>query len=185
MKTLLTEQPLLTALMLAAVAAALIYGWLQTGKRSAAIIGLIVLALIPVSWIASQRWVTDRERIEQTIEEVAEAVEANDLQGVLRVIGDQDARARARMELPKYVFHEADVNRIRSIEIVEGSYPLQADVDITVKVVVSQKRGVFKNQSVPRRVLLTFEEREDDRWVVVDYQHMPLTGKPDRYSTRP
>ena len=185
MKTLLAEQPLLVALMLAVAGAALVYGWLQTGKRAAAIAGVIALALIPLVWVLSQRWVTDRERVEQTIHEVARAVEADDLQRVLRVIGDADTRAQARAELPKYEFHEANVHRIRSIEIIDNTYPPRADVDMSVKVVVSQKRGVIQNQPVARRLLLTFEKRASDQWVVVDYRHMPLLGGPDAYSTGP
>ncbi len=78
MMRLIAESPLIVAVVLGVLAAALIYGWLQTGRKPLAIIGLIVACLIPIAWIVSENWVTDREQIEQLIYQTADAVEAND-----------------------------------------------------------------------------------------------------------
>ena len=192
MKTLLAEQPLVVSLMLGAFSIALIYGWLQTGKQAAAIIGLVIALLIPCTWWLAESWVTDREEIRQLIEETANAVRENDLDRVAAVITEDrpETIAQARSELPRFVFDEARVTGVRSIDIIEGSYPLEADVDLNVKVVVSDKRGQFSRMTVFRRLKLQMQKLDSidaagKRWFVVDYNHMPVVGQPDSYSPQP
>lgn len=180
MKAMLAEQPLLVSLMLGTLAAGLIYGWLQTGKRGAAVAGLVAASLIPVAWIMASRWETDREQIETLIYEIADAVEQNDHEAAVKVIGDPNTKAQARQELKNWTFDLADVNKISSIDIIEGTFPLEADVNMSVKVNVTG-RGV-RSMRVPRRLLLKFE-KWDEGWVVTDYRHMPIAGGPDQYST--
>lgn len=189
MKTLLAEQPLVVSLMLAAVSIALIYGWLQTGKKAAAVIGLLIALLIPGVWWLATNWVTDREEIRELISDTADAVRSNDIERVLRLIAEDrpETITQARNELPRFVFDEARVTGIRKIDIVEGSYPLEADVDMNVSVVVSDKRGQFTSLKVPRRLQLQLlkldsADGQGERWFVVDYNHMPLVGQPDGYS---
>jgi hypothetical protein len=184
MATLLAEQPLLVSLMLGALAVGLIYGWLQTGKKGAAAAGVIAALLIPVAWVVASWWVTDREQIETLIYEIADAVERNDHDAAVSVIGDPNTKAMALQELKRWTFQRADVHRIRSIDIIEGTFPLQADVDMSVKVRVSQAQGSLRDVHVPRRLILNFE-RIDESWFVVRYQHMPIVGGPDRYSPTP
>ncbi|EMI20638.1 putative membrane protein [Rhodopirellula maiorica SM1] len=154
----LAEQPLLISLMVGLIGGALLYGWTQTGKRAAAVLGLLFLLLVPVVWIVSSMMVTDREQIEAILYEAAAAVEANDHEAALKFISDPQAKAQAAQELPNYIFSLARVNRIRSIVMIDGSYPPQADVDMSVKVDVSSKRGGIRDIRVPRRLLLHFEK---------------------------
>jgi hypothetical protein len=183
-ESLLAEQPLLVSLMLGTLGGGLIYGWLQTGKRQAAIAGLVFLGLIPIAWIVAAKWQTDREQIESLIYEIADAVEQNDHERALKVIGDSQTKTRARQELSYWTFHLARVNRLRSIDIIKGTYPLEADVDMSVKVDVSHVGGRIRDTRVARRLILKFEKSEDG-WVVTEYQHMPIVGGPDQYSTLP
>lgn len=189
MFTLLAEKPLLLSLASGLLGAALIYGWLQSGRKPLAIAGLILLTLIPLIWVAAENMVTDRERIEQLIYATADAVESNDHDAVLKLISDAPTRRQAASELPRYEFTTADVAGIREITILAGTSPLQAEVDMNVKVEVSDVRGSMKNIRVPRRLMLTMEKRtidgDPDRWVVTGYQHMPIVGQPDAYTTRP
>ena len=55
MEALLAEQPLIVSLMLGTFAVGLIFGWLQTGKKAAAVAGLIAASLIPVAWVVASR----------------------------------------------------------------------------------------------------------------------------------
>ena len=183
MKTVIAEHPILLALMLGATAAALIYGWLQTGKKQVGIAGLVVAAFVPAFWFISTSWVTDREQIKALIYETAAAVGANDHDTAVRVIGDAATKRRAKAELPKYVF---DVVKVSGIEIhmAEGSFPPEADADINAMAIVSTRGGQFKNMRVPRRLFLKFQKNDDGTWVVVDYNHTPLNGRPDMYSSR-
>jgi hypothetical protein len=184
MTTLLAEQPLLLSFLLAVLAAACIYGWMQSGKRAVAIAGLFFLALIPVGWLVAEYWVTDRERIRELIYNTADAVETNDIDRAVKVIGPQhaDLVARARTELANYEFTQANVNQIQSINMIPGSFPKQADVELTVTVVVSSKRGQFASMKVPRRLSLRFEQQSEEAWVVVAYDHRPIIGDRDSFS---
>ncbi len=184
MKTLLAEQPLLLALLLAVIATAILWGWLQSGKKAALVAGVLVLALIPISWYVSNAWVTDREQIQAAIESTAQAVRANDFERAIQIIEPRQREliASARADLSRFRFSEARVNQIRTIQMVEGSSPPEAEVDLTVTVVVSDERGSFTDMRVPRRVLLSFRKADDGKWYVYSYNHLPPLGTSDAYS---
>lgn len=182
MSRMLAEQPWTIAIMLAAFGVSLLFAWMQSGKRPAAVIGGICLALIPVAFVVASNLETDREQIERLIYQTADAIERNDFDGVYDLIGDGDARRMAMQELPNFEFTMARVNKLRSIDLLDGSFPPQADAELSVKVDVSAKRGGIKNVRVVRTLLLRLEKRSDD-WVVTDYKHMPVVGGPDAYTT--
>jgi hypothetical protein len=175
MYNLLAEQPLLVSIMLAALAGGMLAGWLQSGNKAVAIIAIVVLCLIPAAWMIADRIETDRERISRIIYETASAIEANDHQRAVSVIDDEDTRRRALLELPKYVFDMAEVNKINRIVVSSGVVPITADVELIVKADVSAKRGGFNNLRVLRKLELGFEKR-GNHWVVVNYQHSPVIG---------
>ncbi len=93
--------------------------------------------------------------------------------------------ASARADLSRFRFNEARVNQIRAIQMVEGSAPPEAEVDLTVTVVVSDQRGTFTEMRVPRRVLLSFRKSADGNWYVYRYNHMPPIGAADAYTPNP
>ncbi len=180
---MLAEQPFLLSLMLGLIGFALIYGWMQTGKRGALIGGLFFALLVPGVWVLASLWVTDREQIEQVIYDATAAVEANDPEAAVDCISDPKAKTQALLELPRYQFSLARVNKIRSIDIVQGSYPPEADVDMSVKVDVSSKNGAIRDFRVLRRLLLRFQKDTSGQWKVVWYQHLHLTEGVDQFTT--
>lgn len=182
MYDMLAEQPWVIAIGLGLFGVMLFFGWLQTGKRAAAVLGGISLALIPAAFVLADRWQTDREQIEAIIYATAEAVENNDFEKAYSVIGDPKTESMARSELPRYEFSMARINKLRSIDIIDGAFPPEADADMSVKVDVSTKAGTIRDVRVVRRLILKFQ-KQDDRWVVVEYQHMPIAGGPDQFST--
>ncbi len=184
MTTLLAEQPLVMSFLLAILAAAAIYGWLQSGQRAAGFAGLVFLILIPVAWLVANLWVTDRERISALIYETAAWVEANDIDRAVQVISKQQTPliASARGELANYEFTQARVNQIQSITMQPNNASPQADVELSVTVTVSSKRGQFASIQVPRRLSLRFEKQPDDAWVVIGYDHRPIIGDRDAFS---
>ena len=184
MKNLLAEQPLILSAMLGVLAAACLYGWLQTGKRGAGVLALIFAALIPCVWLIANLWKTDREIIRELIYETASAVEANDIDRAVRVIGPsyEGIASRARAELANYEFTQARVNKINKIDVIEASVPKRAEVEMSVTVDVTSKRGQFANIRVPRRLFLEWEKLPDGRWVVIGYDHSPLVGDRDGFS---
>ncbi len=183
-KTLLAEQPLVVSLMLAVFVGACFYGWLQTGKRSVGLATLAIAALIPLAWVIAAYWQTEREQIRDLIYSTADAIEANDIDAAIHVIGNQQPEliARARAELANYEFTQADVNKIRHIVMIQDSLPPQAEVELSTTVTVSARKGQFSNLRVLRRLSLRFEQQPDGSWVVVDYDHGDILSNRDAFS---
>lgn len=183
MVRLLAEQPTLLAIMLAILGGGCVYGWLQTGKRAAAFIGLICFALIPAGYLLAANWETDRERISELVHSTAAAVEANDVDSVLAFIDPEapDVHDRAAAEMPKYAFTRVDVGQIRSIKFVQNAVPPEAQVDITVNVTVGLQSGEFAEQNGSRRVVLRCR-KQNDRWFISEYTHLPVIGGPDAFT---
>lgn len=183
LESLLAEQPWLVTLMLGSLVAGLIAAWTQTGNKIALIAAPVIALLIPAAWTLAAHWQTDREQVRDLIYEIADAVEQNDHERVLAVVGDSQTRQRARSELQNWVFNVAEVNRIRSIDVVAGSIPKVANVDMTVKVDLRQRKGRGMTARFPRRLILKFEKAAD-QWKVVEYRHLSPVGK-DRFSEVP
>ena len=184
METIIAEQPLVSAGLLAVVAGAIIFGWLQTGKKPALVAGLLLLLLIPLAFVVASSWVTDREQIRDSIYRTAEAVANNDIDTALQII-EPAQRAQldaARADLSRFHFDEARVNKLRAIDVFSDTVPPTAEADLSVKVVVSDQRGQFRGQTIPRRVVLQFRQSPSGQWFVYDYNHMPIVGAPDAFS---
>jgi len=184
---MIAEQPLIVSILLGFIGLALLFGWLQTGNKAAGIAGMIVLLLIPAEWFVAASIETNREQIERLIYETADAVEKERFEDAYRVIGDPDAERRARIELPQYTFDLAQVNSIRSLKVIEGITPLEAEVDMTIKADVSNRSGTINSFRVVRRLILRLQKdttgpNDEGHWKVIDYQHLPMTGGPDQFS---
>ena len=186
--SLLAERPLVLSLLLGVLACGSLWGWLQTGQRPALAVGLVAFAGIPLVWVIAAYWVTEREQIVALIHEVAANVEANDHERVLAVIGHPQLRRRAETELQNFDFSQATVQRIRRIDVIDGTFPRQADAELLVKVTVVQHGGQLGQITVPRRLMLKLEKRGDagvpQDWVVIGYQHGPPGGGGDPFSSR-
>lgn len=181
MWTTLAEQPLLISIMLGIIVAGLIYGWLQTGYKRVALAAGLTALLIPAAYLLSESIVTDREKILDAVYSTAEAVEQNDHESAVVAISDNEIRQRALNELPRYEFHRLSVRNIE-INMVEGSLPPEATVDVDASARVSMVKGGMKNVPVLRRVILTFQKQPDDSWKVTDYTHVSMTGQADNFT---
>lgn len=179
MLDIIAEQPIVLCIGLAVLAAALLFGWLQTGRFALAIAGLVCVLAMPLGWWCSINWVTDREQIRRVIVQTAAAVEANDPPTAAAVIADDKYRQMALLELPRFTFEEARMTGERSIEVDDSLFPPTAEADILVRVKLTG-RG-FGTVTVPRRLILGFE-KIDDQWRVMTYQHLPVVGKADGFS---
>jgi hypothetical protein len=181
MWTILVEQPLLVSIMIGVGVIGLFFAWLQSGDKRLAVAGLVAALLIPAEFYLANSVQTDREQILESIYATAEAVETNDHDAAVQIIGDPATRQQALAELPNYVFDRLSVRNVQ-LRFVEGSYPEEATVDLDASVLASQKRGSLQNIRVVRRVILTFQKQPDETWAVTEYTHMPLTGQPDDYT---
>lgn len=184
MQNILAEQPLLSSGLLAFLAIAFVFGWMQTGNKIALAGGLVALLLIPGAFVLASYWVTDREQISAAIHRTAEAVANNDFDRAVQIIdpSQRDKIAAAKSDLSRFRFDEARINKLRTIDITEGSVPPDAEVDMSVTVVVSDQRGQIRGMRVLRRVILQFRKSPRGEWFVYDYNHLPIVGAPDGFS---
>ncbi len=184
MEQVLSEQPLVSSVFLIIVAVALIFGWMQTGKKAVLIAAVVLLLLVPLAFLIAANWETDREQISAAIYRTADAVANNDIDAALRVMEptQRDRINAARSDLMRFHFDEARVNKLRTIDLVPNSDPPQAEVDLSVTVVVSDIRGQIRGMRVLRRVILQFRKSAAGEWLVYDYNHLPIVGDPDAFS---
>ncbi len=189
MYELLAEKPLVLSLMIAAVVAVLVTLWLKDGRRLSLAAAVACGLLIPAAWWLADRLVTERERIEEIIDDVAAAIQANDHDAAVRFLASDDLKARAENELSRYRFDTARVNRLRRIDLFDDSFPPEAEVELTVTVEVSERSGPVKNVRVPRKLILRFLKvgkhpgHGGKDWRVSDYAHYPVVGRVDNYSS--
>jgi hypothetical protein len=207
MQSLLGEQPLIMAVILAALGGLAVVVASQMGRREPLWVAAIFFLLIPVTWAISVRWVTDREAIRESLESLTRAVQANDFEGVAASI-DPDRRdliESARSDLARFVFRDVRITRVQSIRIVprsgsdgrevsvddgpdgkrSGAGGAEAEVDLTVTAVASSARGEFAPTRALRRVILSMRKTSSGRWCVRAYNHMPVIGKSDSFSPNP
>lgn len=169
MEAFFFENPLWLGICGALVTIVAAFLWMQTGARSAAATALVAIILTVLLVLVSLRVETDREKVIQTINQVADAVESNDLQRVLGHISPNAMQGlrRARHELPQFTFREARMTRLKSVLINRNSTPPTALAEFSVIVDVSANG---QQARVPLFVKAYFVQ-DADRWLVRDYEH--------------
>ncbi|MCC7333513.1 MAG: hypothetical protein IT422_00350 [Pirellulaceae bacterium] len=172
MQQFLFENPLWISVCGLFVAVVAGFLWIQTGARVAWLTAVAAIVLTVVLVVVSVRVETDREKIHRTINEVAEAVEANDLKRVIGFIyaNATEGMARAKQELPKYTFREARMTRLKSILVNRRSTPATAVAEFHVMVDLAANG---QDARLPRFVKAYFVE-DHDRWLVNDYEHFDV-----------
>jgi hypothetical protein len=149
----------------------LLIAYLQT-RRVLFVVLMAITALLTVAGIFIERaWVTDREALEQAVYGLAEAIEADDVQGVLGFISPQarEARADAKREMGQYEIELARVVSPLEIEFFEHTSPPTARVAFRAIVRVQDGRsGVTMPASL--EFILTFT-KEGDRWLLLGYAY--------------
>ncbi len=175
MQQFFLESPVALGLSGFFIALATVFWWTQTGARIAAISAAMVALVTAILVLVSLRIETDREQIRQTIDQVAQALEANDFPRVFSYIhpGATEGVARAKEELPSYRFLDARLTRLRSIEVNRRASPAAAVAEFNVAVEIERA-----GQRVPiRRFVKVYFAQQAERWLVRDYEHFdPLAG---------
>ncbi len=143
--------------------------WVQTGTRSSLLVAIAIAMLTGGAIIASLWIETDREQIVRTINQVANAVRANDLPSVLRLVHPSATAGvvRAEQELPQYKFSEARMTKLHSLVVDRRARPATAVAEFNV-IVALEANG--QKLRVPRFVKAYFSH-DGQRWLVRDYEH--------------
>lgn len=152
-------------------AVALMFAWLKTGRKALLIATVLVIAGGVGTLTAAALIVTDKERVENEIRDVARDVQQNDVQAVLDHV-DPNADniiQEAKQRLPNYDFDGVFV-RMREVEINESASPRTATAHFIVTV-----SGTYKssNSPIPRGAKGYFVVElveQGDRWLIRNYQ---------------
>lgn len=170
----LLENPVVIGIFGLVIASAAAVVWTQTGKSAGLYVAGLAVAITLLLIMLSVQIETDRERIQSTIDEVAEALSKNDYERVYSFIhpGATAAVTRAKAELPNYKFSEARVTRMKSIVVNRNSPPPTAIAEFNVAVTLE-----FQGQRIPvRRFVKAYFMLDGERWLVNDYEHFEPTA---------
>lgn len=168
------ESPLLIGLIGCIVTGIAGLIWVNTMQRLALQIAGVSLATTVVLVLTNLNVVTDRERIEVMLYQVAEAIQNNDHAKVYQAIHPSATNTvlQAKVELPKWSFTEARVTGISSISVDRGSKPATAIAQFNVRVVVTLRGDKL---DIPRFVKIYLEEL-NSQWLVKNYEHHEPTA---------
>jgi ketosteroid isomerase-like protein len=164
-----TEDPLWMIFLGVVVEAVLGVILFSTGRGWVlwAMIGVALLVLLGLG--VEMLIVTDREEVERTIDEVIAALEANDVEGVLRHLAPEARRSRrraqwalGRVEVQKAVVYnlEITVNRLES--------PPTARARFFGHIAYRDRKGESPYSNYGTKFFVDFR-KEGDRWVVTGH----------------
>jgi hypothetical protein len=171
--TELAENPFPALLIGCLTTVILASGRLRTGSKwlLAAVIATILATVAAV--LAERLIVTERERVTQTLFDIAGLVERNQVNEVLEYAYPKTpaVRVQAANELPRYRFSRVDIKRNLEIEVFPDLVPPMATANFNVVVVLDTRDGQFNSQLIPRYVEVTFYKDDDGQWRVGAYEH--------------
>jgi len=168
--TTLIESPW-PAIFFGIIALAILAVVLVRTGRGVVLLAMIGVLLITLGGVGLERLVvTERERVEDTLTEAAAAIEANDLDRLMRCISPSASYspARARGVMRQYKFTEARITDVE-IQINELTSPPSA----TAKMI-----GIFSvtdtHQELPynngRVGLIVYLRLENGRWLISGHE---------------
>jgi len=183
MQELLLESPILLGLIGLVIVGSAVFIWTQTSEKVAIYVAAVSIVVTILLVLISTQIVTDRERIQTILDEVAGALPANDQETILGYIHPSatELLARVKTELPRYEFRRAKVTSIKSITVNTTTTPQTAIAEFNVVVQVG-----IGNESirVPRFIKVYFMQR-DGNWLVRDYEQFSFADGLRRTPSEP
>jgi hypothetical protein len=160
--------PIWAAGAVAATLALIIY--LQTRSTASFLAIVVILATTGLLLVTERLIETPREAVERTLYELADTVEANDVQGALRYLASTaDTQIRRDVEtlMPLVEIERANVVGSPTIEVEAGDEPDSATVTCRGFIVATLKQNGMKG-GAEDELTMTWV-RQGDRWLVEDY----------------
>ena len=131
-----------------------------------------ITAMVVFTVVCEHLIVTQKEEITETVYDLAEMVEANDVAGVAGFVSKSrpDTIDRINREMPGYDF---DTCRFIGTNYFEPDENSNAKATICFTVTFRVSLVNQGQDSIPgqRRVTLDFEKDEDGKWRIIDYEH--------------
>ena len=139
-------------------------------RTTASLVAMLVVVLLTAALVVAEHFlVTPREAVERTLYELAAAIEADDLAGVLRFIAPQAAEVRGDAEtlMPLVDVEKARIIGTPEIAVDESAQPTTATVNCRGLVDVTVKQSGMKGPYMDR-VQIHFVE-SGDAWLIESY----------------
>jgi hypothetical protein len=142
----------------------------QTRSRNALLGVVSVVAATALLLLMERLWETPREAVERTLDELADAVEANDIpktQSFLASNADPAIRKDVETLMPLVEIERANIMGTPEIELDGGSEPASATAKVRGIIVARIKRSGMKGGQ-DDELTLAFV-RNGDRWLIESY----------------
>lgn len=154
----------------------------KSGRAILVVPILAVLALIGLGVLIERLVVTEAEQIEATLAGVADALEANDVEAVLRHIDPAASglRSEVKSRMPQMRITDARVYDL-VVRVNRYSSPPTAEADFTgrLKGRFRGEGGAGREGLVLRNFTVQFSQ-EGDRWLIMGYEdHGTIGGRRD------
>lgn len=117
--------------------------------------------------------VTEEERVETSLHELARAIEENNVAAVVQHIatGSTELRDEAAKRMDQFVVHSATVKRNLEVVVQPDEEPAVAEARFNGVLVLSDKTGMVSKRTFPRYFILRFQ-KEDGQWRVTGYEDL-------------
>jgi hypothetical protein len=165
----LLESPYLILAVGAFFLAACGYVFVNTRKKGA-LIGMGVALVLTLTVLAIERFIeTPREQVETTLEGLADALEANDVEGAVKYLDPKAEKTidRARWAMSRFEIVRAKISNLE-IEMNETMSPPAAHVKFTGTIRAKDKKGIHESQAVPVKFTATLR-LYGDRWIITEH----------------
>ncbi|MCH7725580.1 MAG: hypothetical protein IH991_03740 [Planctomycetes bacterium] len=152
------------------VVVGLVFAFLKTGAKPLVPTIGAVLALLVGLLVLERMVVTDEEELVETLNNIAHAIERGDLEAVLQHIHPSAGKVlnAARKYHKDYTFRAVAITSMREI-IVNDQDPPKAQMHFIVRLDVTLSSG---DRPFVHGISL-YLSKENDRWLVYDYNEMP------------
>jgi hypothetical protein len=153
-------------------------------KASTALLAMLVAVLTTASLLVAERWIeTPREAVVRSLQEIADAIEANDLPEVLSHIAPNATPVRSDAEalMPLVKVNKANIVGTPEVTLNIATQPLTATVVSQGFIDATLKKNGMKGGYLDR---VTIEYVLDgDRWLIESYRadrnwHRAAGGRP-------
>jgi ketosteroid isomerase-like protein len=143
--------------------------YFQLGTRNSQLAVVAVVLVTAALLVVEAMIETPREAVARTVDEIAAAVRANDMPGVLSYIAPTATTLRQEIEtaMPLATIERAAVLGTPQIELAPGEPPTEAFVVCRVFVQGTLKQGGMRGGQAAA-CTVTFA-RDGERWLVTDY----------------
>ena len=174
--TTLLENPL-PIVFFGVIAEAILGAALVSTRRGILLVAMAVVLLVTLAGLALEYWVvTERERVEATLDGIVAALESNDLDEALQYVAPDAnfTRARARFAMTAIEITDAKIHSLQ-ITINELTSPPTAEANFHGVVYYRDRTGMnpYEYYSSPFGVEL---RKEGDRWLITNHVEQEWRG---------